>query len=138
MIVRTQFLVTPRAHRRRQKHRPETNAFQACDLGADRFPQAPDFAVFALEQNHGKPGVSGRDLSGHDVGKSRFSVLELDPGKQLLDLFIRHGPADSAQVFAVDLTGGVHHPIGQFSISGQQQQPGRVEIQATDGDPASV
>lgn len=121
-----------------QRGRPVTHPLEAADHASHGFPQASHFTVAAFKNGDLEPLVSRRAVSGHplNVAETRRAVFQQYAFTKLFQLFVTDQAADAAYVFTVNQVGGMHQRIGQFTISGQQQQAGGIDVQATDRNPA--
>ncbi len=73
-----------------------------------------------------------------DIGEARRTVLQHHPGLQPLDHLVVDLAAHTYRVFPVHFVRGVHQTIGQLTVSGEQQQPRRVDIEPAYIDPAAL
>src|SRR5688572_21037083 len=142
-LVRRQFLRLAAQQRLRQRHVAVTDALEARDLAALRFPQAADFAVAAFLQQHAEPvvGTVFAAADAFDFGEVRRAVVEQHAAVQAIDELVgdflfAFRRAHAAHVLAFDFEGGMHHRVGQLAVGGEQQQAGGVDVEAADRDPA--
>src|SRR5690606_36547660 len=136
-----QFLRMPAQQRPRQFDTAVTNALQAADLAALRFPQAAHLAVAALLEQDPEPVVRVGTADAFDLVELRRAVIQRHAAAQAVGDLVRHAVlafrrAHAAHVFAGDFMRGMHHRVGQLAVGGEQQQAGGVDVQAADGDPA--
>src|SRR4249919_793387 len=130
----------------RQRDLAVAHALEAADLAALRFPQAAHFAVAAFLHHDAEPVVPA--LLRHVATADAFDLVELgravfqrDATGEAVDEVVRHHVlafrcAHAADVFAVDFERGMHQRIGEFTVGGEQQQAGSVDVEAADRDPA--
>ena len=98
--------------------------------------QSPDLAIAALVQADPDPGVAalGRiDLDGIEVGRP---ILELDPAPQPLQYLVRRRSPEPHQVLTPYLARGVHEPMSEFAVIGEQQETGGIHVEPTHHDPS--
>ncbi len=72
-----------------------------------------------------------------DVGELRRAILEDHTGLEPLDHLVIDFATHTHRVFTVHLVGRVHQAVGQFTVGGEHQQAGGIDVQATDIDPAA-
>src|SRR4249919_2434566 len=130
----------------RQRDLAVAHALEAADLAALRFPQAAHFAIAAFLHHDAEPVVPA--LLRHVAAADAFDLVELgravfqrDATGEAVDEVVRHHVlafrcAHAADVFAVDFERGMHQRIGEFTVGGEQQQAGSVDVEAADRDPA--
>jgi hypothetical protein len=138
MVLRIEAFVLASPKAFRQEDRPEADPLQASDLGADGIPEPADFAIAPFHDRDRVPGVSAGRFTDDQVREPRRSILELNPLEQRFQLLVADLTANPAEIFPIDLAGWVHHSVGKLAIGGQQQQAGRIEVEASDRDPAPL
>jgi hypothetical protein len=74
----------------------------------------------------------------HDHLETGYAIFQLDAHAQTFQNFRRSLAQDSHRIFAVDFITWMHHSVGQPAVIGKQQQAAGIEVQATDGNPASA
>ncbi|RMS54765.1 hypothetical protein ALP64_204055 [Pseudomonas syringae pv. actinidiae] len=121
-----------------EEHRPITHALQAADHQPLGFPQATHFAVTAFHHHAVVPVVeafAARSLL--DVGKTGRPIFEnhavLEAQQHVVIDFATH----THRVLTVHFERGVHQAVGEFTVGGEHQQPGGVDVETTDVDPAA-
>ncbi|MNO61190.1 hypothetical protein D3C76_518300 [compost metagenome] len=73
-----------------------------------------------------------------DVGELGRAVFQHYAGFQALDHLVVDFTTHTYRVLTVHLVGRVHQAVGQFTVGGEQQQAGGVDVQAADVDPAAA
>src|SRR5690606_34480738 len=122
-----------------EEYRSEAHALEAADHHALGFPQTPHLAVATFHHHYVEPAIQAVAARGFlDVGELGGAVFQHDAGLEGLDHLLGDFPAHAHGVLAVHLVGGMHHAVGQFAVGGEQQQPGGVEVEAADVDPAAA
>src|SRR5450830_538926 len=130
----------PAAHRQVgvQEHRAETHALQAADHQALGFPQATYFTVTAFHHHAVIPVVETfAAWSLLDVGELGRAIFQHDAGLEARDHLVIDFATHTHRVFTVHLVGWVHQAVGQFTVGGEHQQAGGVDVETTDVDPAA-
>ena len=64
------------------------------------------------------------------------AVFQQDTIQHGLALFLGHAATHAHGIFTDKTVGGVHQPVGQLTIGGEQHHAGGVDIQPADLDPA--
>jgi hypothetical protein len=95
-------------------------------------------AVAPLRQNNAIPVVGTLATTVHDHLETGYAIFQLDAHAQTFQNFRRSLAQDSHRIFAVDFITWMHHSVGQPAVIGKQQQAAGIEVQATDGNPASA
>ncbi len=130
----------PAAHRQVgvEEHRPVTHALQAADHQPLGFPETTYFAVAAFHHHAVIPVVeafAARCLL--DIGEARRTVFEnhtvLEAQQHVVIDFATH----ANRVFTVHFKRRVHQAVGEFTVGGEHQQAGGVDVETTDVDPAA-
>jgi hypothetical protein len=112
------------------------HAFEATDLKALRFPQTANLAIATFIQHDLEPGVRITRADAFDFVELGRAVIQCYAACQTIDDVVRHFALDANNVFALDGIRWVHQGIRQFTVGGQQQQTGGVDVQTTNGNPA--
>ena len=97
---------------------------------ADRLEHPPHLALAPLLQH--ELHAVGRQAA--DAGRRRHAVVELDALAQRAQRRLAHGrAADARAVDPRNLERRVGQPVGELAVVGEQQQAGRVGVEAPDG-----
>jgi len=123
-----------------QTQRSVAHASEAIHFCADRFEKSTHLAIPSLAQSHSIPDITAGALpfSLRPNGRERRgSIFKLDAGLKFFKGFRRQPAVHPRHVFALDFVARVHQPVGELSRVGEQQQPGRVDVEPPDGNPAS-
>ncbi len=123
----------------RQGDRSVPNAFESADGEPLAFPEPADLPVAALADDHPVPGMAAAaGVDALDVFETRPAVLELDTGEQPLEGTAIGRPADPADVLALDTVRGMHEPIRELAVGGEDHETRGVGIEPSDRDPATL
>src|SRR5690606_35740642 len=125
-------------HFRSEEHRPETHPSEPIDPHTLGFPQAAHLAVASFRRAYVEPAVDACATGADEVGGAGRAVCLHHPFLQTLEppfVVLAHDPH---RILAVHLPGGVHQPVGQLAIGGEQQQAGGIDIQSANVDPAAL
>ena len=107
---------------------PKRTRRRSSDPVADRLDHPPDLAVAAFAQDD----LDLASPSRRHLGRRRRPVLELDPAPQPLEVAVAERRPQPRPVGLGDPVAGVGEPVGELAVVGQQQQPGRVGVEAAD------
>jgi hypothetical protein len=99
--------------------------------------QPPDLAVASLVQRHPEPGVTPLAGLRLDAIETGGPILQDHATQQALKHRRGWRAPQPHAVFALDLTRGMHEPVRQLAIVGEEQQPRSVDVQPADDDPAA-
>src|SRR3569623_833027 len=137
-VVGFEFLKFSGAERARQRHRSETHPHQTAHRDALRFPHAAHFAVAAFAQHHVVPVVHALAARVGDGVETGGAVVEHHALAETLQYLVVHLAQHAHRIFAFDLAGRVHQPIGELAVVAEQQQAQRIEVEPADRDPAAA
>ena len=111
------------------------HALQPAHTGTDRLENAPHLAVAPFPQGDPVPAVGA--VAGsfqRDALERSGSVIQMDA---LLQFFNIYGALHSRQILALDLIAWVHQPIRELAVVGEEQEPGAVQVEPSNGDPSA-
>ena len=123
---------------RGNKHTAIAHPLQATDPHALGFPQPAYFAVAPFHDHTVEPAVGAFAATLNDIGKARFTIVQLHASGQALLHIIVDLSLDPHQVLAIDYGRGVHQLVRQLTAVGKQQQPAGIEVQPANGNPAAT
>lgn len=84
-----------------------------------------------------KPAIGRRARLLNQAIEGRKPVFQFYAFAQLSELVFSDFAQHAHRVFAFDLAGGMHKPLGQFAICGEEQQTRSIEIQASNRNPTA-
>ena len=122
---------------RRQADRAVTYAHQTAHGQTDGFEHAPHFTIAAFVQGHVIPVIAALAAPVDEAVELGRTVFEHDTVEQLLLLLVREFAEDTHRVLALQRIARMHHAVGQVAVVGDDQQATGIEVEATDGDPAT-
>lgn len=73
-----------------------------------------------------------------DAVETRGPVLELDAAAKLIEDGRTRRSAQAHAILALDLARGMHEPVSELAIIGEQQQPRCVHVEPADDDPSTA
>src|SRR5690606_11323787 len=122
----------------RQREGAIAQAHEPAHPSPDRLEEPPHLAVAPFAQAHPVPAVGPfpAALDGVDALEGGPAIGELDAGLQLRELAFSDISLDPGQVLAFYAIAGMHESIGHLARVGEEKEPGGVNVQPPDGDPA--
>ena len=111
---------------------------QAAHLHFLGFPQAAHFPVAALGQGDVEPLVQPFTAGRLDLVELGHAVFQLHALAQALQHGFGDLAKDAHRVFPLHFVARVHQAVRQFTVGGEQQETGGVDVEAADRNPAGA
>src|SRR5262247_251727 len=119
-----------------QPHRAEANPHQTAHRIAHRCEHPADLPIAALLEDDPIPVIAALPAFVGDRREAGAPVLEQNALAERAERFRAERSAHPHRVLAFGFVARVREPGGELAGSREKQEPARVEVEPTDGDPA--
>lgn len=99
--------------------------------------QPANFPIAAFVQTDPQPRMATLRVTRLDPIEARGSILELDTLSKLIENRHAGRSPQTHAVLAFDLARGMHQPVRELAVVGEQQQSRGVHVESADDDPST-